>query len=338
MGSVSQIELGDHKSTRPADERYLGKPQEPQEIIKGIIREAQLGVFCGYYGIGKTPLLQDLAFHVCNGLPWLGRSVSQRDVVLLDFESPHFDYVRNISGLQLRYESAQRPKAHLLSATKENLGVTPLEGMLHQKWWERLNFVQSIVRHSPEALIIIDPAEHFFHFNRDRSSHVLMLFHQLREMLTRFPCSAILLVMNLRRRGRRRNPPRLHMEPLSWLEDNAGTLDILNRCDVRLGFDVHDDPALWVIHGARRGETMRPIIVKQIGTPAHWRGFEQVQFASEMTLTQKQREYWRRLPQKFFFEDVVAVDLVPRSSLSRLINRARSLGLLESVEGEHRKT
>ena len=188
--------------------------------------------------------------------------------------------------------------------------------------------------------MIIDPVEHFLHFNRNRSIQIINLYARLRAILRDFPEAAFLLVMNVRKRGRRRNPPHLLTDPTLWLEDNAGNQDVLNRCDVRLGFDHHDDPTLRVINGVRRGDSMRPIVVREVTEPINRSGFEQVEISPAslvLALTNKQQEYFRRLPDEFKFDEIVSRQIVPRSSLSRLIRVAKSIGLLTSEGRVHRK-
>ena len=46
---------------------------------------------------------------------------------------------------------------------------------------------------------------------------------------------------NLRKFGDKDRRPNLLTNPRDWLEEVCGTLDILNRSDMRLGMDTHDD-------------------------------------------------------------------------------------------------
>jgi len=327
------------------DERPYDRPLE---IVEGILRVGQFCILCGYYSIGKTPLVHDLAFHVTNGYQWFDRKVSARPVSLFDFETAVADYERNITALARRYENdSVYPTAYLFTAPEHRPLVTPLRRFVTPRhkmgkkdWEQRMHWIRSLLRVSPNALFIFDPADLFFHFHRNKSSHVLRLSVQLRELLLEFPDAAIILVMNLRKRGHRRRPVSLFKEPLRWLEDNAGDLDLLNRSDVRLGFDYHDDPVLRVLHGIRRGEEVQPIVVRQIGTPGELAGFEQEvlpESSVRLSLTAAEEQYFVSLPESFRFVEAVRTYSVPRSTLSRLLKAARSLGLLSSEGGIHRK-
>jgi hypothetical protein len=310
------------------------------EIVEGLIREGEILLLCGYYGIGKTPLMLDLACHVTNGIRWLHRSVFRRHVYLIDFETPVEILTANFNKILARYPGPRlRPQARLLRTAPG--GDDSLD--THNAWtWEaRLREVRSLLAQSPDALLIIDPIEHFFRLNRSKSPQLLHLFFELRQLLADFPNAAIIGVVNYGRRGRRRNQLSLLKDPFCWLEGNAGDLDLLNRCDVRLGFDSHDEPGYWVLNGVRRGESMTPVIVQQVNAPDGLSGFHAVNFNAEerlLTLTPRQLKHWGMLPNEFRFMDIVKRRIVPRGSLSRLIKVTKGLGLLESREGVHRKT
>ena len=111
-------------------------------------------------------------------------------------------------------------------------------------------------------------------------------------------------------------------------------MDLLNRSDVRLGIDEYADD-LRVINGIVRGREMPPLLIKPFRNEEDQvAGFEQVrpdQIAVMTGLSKGQRTHWDRLPAEFMFEDV-ADCVVPRSSLSRLINRMRGFGALRQDE------
>jgi hypothetical protein len=152
------------------------------EIIEGLLREGQIGVLTGYYGVGKRPLVQDCAFHIANGILWLDRRVFRREVILIDFETPHNVYHRNLSRLKARYPGVWRfPKSFLIStnpAEDDAVGET-----FDWSWDGHLKFLYSLLQASPQALVVIDPLEHLFRLNRNRSPRRLSLF--LKSSLSR---------------------------------------------------------------------------------------------------------------------------------------------------------
>ena len=111
---------------------------------------------------------------------------------------------------------------------------------------------------------------------------------------------------------------------------------------MRLGIDRHPhDDDVRVINGIRRGEDLHPLLIRSVGNPAEGlEGFEAVpQGVIELTssLTETQLNHWNELPpNQFRFEE--GVKSVPRTSLYRLIERAKSVGLLLETGGVYKKT
>lgn len=73
-----------------------------EEIVEGMFREQQLVAVAGPFGIGKSPILSDLAMHVLNGIPWCGRTVQQRPVIHVDLETPGSVYRANLQNIAAR--------------------------------------------------------------------------------------------------------------------------------------------------------------------------------------------------------------------------------------------
>jgi len=144
----------------------------------------------------------------------------------------------------------------------------------------------------------------------------------------------------LRKRDKKGPQSDLLTDLLGWLEEVCSTLDILNRSDVRLGMDRYGDEAR-VINGFRRGEDLHPLIVRPVEiAPDTYAGFELCPpdaTTNCFLFTAKQRGYWDKLPKEFRFDEVAA-SLVPRTTLDRVLKRAKSGGLVEHVSGLWRKT
>jgi hypothetical protein len=129
-------------------------------------------------------------------------------------------------------------------------------------------------------------------------------------------------------------------DPRDWLEEVCGSLDLLNRSDVRLGIDIQRDE-VRVINGIVRGREMHPLLIRPfLNSDDRPAGFEQVtpdQLEIYASFTGRQQEYWEKLPSQFKFEEV-ADQTVPRSTLSRLIKVAVSFGsLIKGNDGLFKK-
>lgn len=313
--------------------------QQRPEIISGLLREGQLAAFAGPYGVGKSPLLADIAVHTINGKAWCGRQVSQRTVVHFDHESAGPAYRRNIRNVACRLE-VQLPRVpHELECYVEHDSMSEpatarLLTLLEAEDFEvRLEFIKGILTTKPNALVIIDPLELLFRIDTKRKLDVLSLYAKLRRLLSEFPQAAVITTFNLRKRDKRAGKADLLSDPRDWLEEVCGTLDVLNRSDVRLGMDFYagENENIRVLNGVRRAEDMHPMVISSVGEPPDGlSGFELCptnELRLNSVLTAKQRDYWTMLPEEFRFEEV-AGNLVPRSSLSRLLDRARSLGIV----------
>jgi hypothetical protein len=310
------------------------------EVLEGIAREKQIVAFAGYYGMGKSPALEDLTVCVTRGIPWCGREVAKRPVITFDLESASAKYrldIKNIAA-RLRVKTPSVPDeldVYLANAdpAAESATTKLLSVLGHPE--ERMGLIREALASKNNALVIIDPMDLMFsEVDKMKGQQVVNLYLQLRDIMADYPSSLFWLTFNLRKPHREAHAPNLLSDPRGWLNEVAGNADILNRCDVRLGIDaLHDE--IRVINGIRRGEEMHPVLVRPVGEPGHLAGFEQCN-PSEIDLTgaftEAQRKYWALLPDEFRFEQI-ADKAVPRSSLSRLIQRARSLGLLLDVEG-----
>jgi CRP-like cAMP-binding protein len=209
-----------------------------------------------------------------------------------------------------------------------------LIGVLRRPIKERIHFLRDVLRRMPDAVVVIDPFEMFFPIEKRKETAVLWTYQQLRFLLADFPAAAIIMSFNLRKRDRSVQPPDLLVSPRGWLEEVAGSIEIMNRSDVRIGFDFHRrDAEVRVLNGVRRGEEFDPVLLRSVGVPPDLEGFEQVVLQGQdldLAFTANQIEYWNALPTEFKFE-AVADRQVPRSSLSRLLARAQSLGLVEKA-------
>jgi hypothetical protein len=313
------------------------KPRK--EIIGGMVREQQLGAFAGPYGTGKSPLLADLAIHTLNGISWCGRAVVCRPVIHFDFETPAPLYKANLQRIAARLSVPvpvvpEELDVYLEHDSTDELGTKKLLDVLQLNFEARIALIEEALGEKPDALVIIDPLELLFRIDTGKKRDILALYTELRQLLSRYPHAALLVTFNLRKWGRDGKRPRLLSNPREWLEEVCGTLDILNRSDVRLGLDFHDED-MRVLNGIRRGEEMCPLLIHPVTHNDELAGFELCppdDSGLRAAFTPKQLEHWRKLPAKFRFESV-ADRSVPRASLKRLLDRAKSLGFVEANNG-----
>jgi hypothetical protein len=319
----------------PASSDFFERNSEERvEIVEGVIREGDIVVLAGNYGKGKSPVIADLTVHLINGMDWCGRKVSRRPVIVLDFESPGPDYKKTIHNIAARlgvpHPSVPDDLGIFLErddpgepATKQLLDAITKPGDD-----AKLALIEVALSEKPTAVVFIDPVVMFF--GTRRSEDILSLYRDFRELLHKFRHAAIVCSFNLRKHDRKSGRGDLLSDPREWLEEVSGTLDILNRSDVRLGIETHHDD-VRVINGIVRGREMHPLLIRPArDVNDQLAGFEQVipgEADLLATLTKKKKGYWDMLPTHFRFEDV-ADTLVPRSTLSRLIEETKQLGAI----------
>lgn len=321
---------------------FAGDDRPRPEIVEGLIREGQLVTFAGPYGMGKSPTLTDLAIHVIHGFAWCGRQVSERPVITFDFETPAATYRRNVKNIAkrigvavpnvpgeldvyLEHDSPNQP------ATKKLLAA--IAGDMDA----RLAMIGDALSAKPNALVTIDPLELMFRVDTLKKAEVLRLYEKLRLLLAKYPQAAVAATFNLRKRDKKNGKDDLLLNPRGWLEEVCGSLDILNRSDVRLGMDSHGDESR-VLNGIRRGEEMHPLIVRPVEiAPGEYAGFELCQPDTQTLFTPTQRCYWEKLPGAFRFDEV-ADKIVPRTSLWKLLERAKQAGLADVKDGQWAKS
>lgn len=306
------------------------------EIVAGLFRESQIVTLAGPFNVGKSPLLADIASHVARGLPWCGRPTLKRPVVHFDFESsdPAFRRTyRNIcKGQSPVVPDEVEPYVLNSSHRDERTALLTKAGTSYTGMIALLN---SILERKPNALLIFDPIELAFPIEF-KKPNVLKLYGDIRRLFSRFSQATTLSTHNLRKIDRRAVVPDLLRDPHGWLEEISGTLDIVNRSDVRIGMARYSE-GISIVNGARRNEEMHPLLLAPVDdNPDELAGFRPITSkASDLTriFTDEQLAYWKKLPDTFHFVDF-ANNGIPKSSLSRLINRAVSVGILTRNDGE----
>lgn len=330
------------------DDFFERNRAERNELIEGLIREGNLVAFAGPFGMGKTPLLADLTVRLIHGLPWCGRRVARRPVILFDCETPGPDYRKAITAIAARLKvSPPRVPDDLdvyleRDPLSEPGALALLKAVSEGGHDSKLRLIESSLDKRPNALVIVDPLEMFFRLDTSKKIEVLGLYRELRTLLAKFQEATLLGTFNLRKRDKRGTKADLLSDARDWLEEVCGSLDLLNRSDVRLGIDTQDDD-IRVINGILRGRETHPILIRSFrGEDDQLAGFEQVtadDLQLRVSLSSTLKAHWDRLPQQFKFEEA-ADKIVPRSTLSRLIRTVTSLGVLVKDEdlGVFRKT
>jgi hypothetical protein len=314
---------------------------ERNEIVESLLYEGQLAALVGDYGLGKSPLCQDLAIHIAAGRNWCGREVRRRPIVYVDLENPNDvlknNLVRLCNRLGIPYPPAEEFDAYLMHDSIEAGNTYLLLAALRRPPEERISFLHECLERRPEAVLVLDPWEVFFSINKNYGDKVLAVNYQLRDLLSKFPAAAVMMLFNIRKKDQRMEDPDLLGNPRGFLQEISGSNELLNRADVRLGFDFHPrDREVRVIGGVLRGVgELHPILVRSIGEPPdQLSGYEQVPPESAdlaAVLTVQQLDYWHKLwngtGEVFTWQEARALG-IPKSTLWKIMERGKSFGLL----------
>jgi len=345
-GSPKRVPFSPPTFVTDADDFFARNTVERPEVIEGLLREGQLATFAGAFGMGKSPVLADLTVCFIHGHEWCGRKVERRPVIAIDCETPGPEYRRAINAIAARFKlSVPRVPEQLeiyleRDDPKERYTATLLDAVSREGHDSKLHLLREALHRKPNAIVSIDPLEMFFRLDTCKKQEVIQLYRDLRTMLSEFPHAVLLNTFNLRKRDLRARKANLLSDPRDWLQEVCGSLDLMNRADVRLGIDEHDED-VRVINGVVRTREMHPLLIRPFrDKDEQLAGFVHISpsaIEAMVGLSQKQKAYWASLPDTFTFEEIAGRS-VPRSSLSRLINRMEILGALVRVDGTCHKT
>lgn len=320
---------------------YFEQDNSPQpEVIEGLIREGQIGIFAGPFGVGKSPFLIDMAYRVMKGIDWFGHKVNQRPVAMIDFENSARAFRKSFVKLANRFglgtpRVPDELEPYLEQGAMDDDYAIKLKG--HVEQGTGLALLRDILSRHPNAMIMIDPIEMLMKVDTLKKRAVLDLIYPLRRILDEYPAACMWLIFNMRKKNQNNpNPTDTLTNVRAQLEEVCGSLDIVNRTDVRILMDIYSqDDEIKVINGIRRGEEFAPLFVSSWGDwPDDLAGFEQrwvEEFDVNNVLSPQQRTYWKVLPESFKFEDC-ADSLVPKSSLSRVLSRTKSIGAIYKTD------
>lgn len=314
---------------------YFKRNREPQlDVVEGLLSESKITVLGGDYGVGKSPLIADLVLHITNGLDWCGRKVEQRPVIHFDFETPATKYKTDLErgANRLRLPLPQVPDIlepfFQHDSIKEPTTARLLDAVGSTE--KCLKLVEESLMKKPNAIVIFDPLELFIPIDKLKGKEIVAFYQRLGRLFATYPHASVLCTFNLRKPdATNTKKPNLLSDPRGWLREVSGVNEIMTRSDIRLGIDFFDEEQMVrVINGIVRGEPFKPLLIQPAGDPEA--GFELCpldKFSLADVLTPNQVRYWPILPLSFTFNEGLRAG-VPRSSLSRLIQRAMSVGLL----------
>jgi AAA domain len=270
----------------------------PGDLVAGLIPERSVNILVGDSGLGKTPLLGQLAITVAAGISFLGYETRRAVVLYVD------------------YENGSMPFDSMLDTLVEFLALTGTPDTfryLHQP--NSVNEVVSEIRAArtefPELpiLVIVDSMRGFdpkMESKNDLAGDRITQLQSLAEELN----MSMILIHHIKKDnnggGSFTNPlPSLaDSEIMDWLQRASGARAVVNQTNVRFGIDKHQVGSAELMikgHYKLRGP-FGPIQLARKYSDGVPFGYERLTGVN--LLSAEQRGVFAKLPDEFRFSDV----------------------------------
>jgi hypothetical protein len=276
--------------------------EEAQPIVEDLLMEGTVNLLVGDSGLGKTPLLSQLALNVATGTPFLNLETQQGPVLFCDAESAgaHFlSYIRSQKAF-MSLEPDPGAIGYYLSNVRphDEALVSDFEVLLAEK----------VALMAPK-LVIIDCLRPFWPDAETKSEIAARVMRALRKIATEHRC-AIVIVHHRRKSSREKGAERPDLETnwRDWLEEAAGTRTLINQTDTRLGIDLCKSAGstypeeTYCIAGFSKfvGDVLPAYFTRVYDEDARPRGYT----SATPGLNEEQARIFNLLPSPYSFKDV----------------------------------
>ncbi len=209
---------------RPQDLKDRCAREGPERfLIDGLIAERSLGLVVGESGLGKSPLMYQIALCAAAGIPFLGAAVQQARVLYLDFENGYRDVNEMIAKLCGYLGLTSLPDDLCLW----NVNDCPTLGATGHEFWR-------LAEDLKPGLVIIDPISALCPEIEKSNSEATEDYQGLRRIVRSVGCS-IVSVHHLRKDSEKTPPASLEKDLRGFLQRVRGASVLVNGSDVRLG-------------------------------------------------------------------------------------------------------
>ncbi len=289
-------------------------------IVEGMIQESTVNILVGDSGIGKSPLLYQLALCVSLGRSFLNFPTRQSNVLCVDFENADTEFAHVIHHLTkfLDIPNHELPNFRQLSYPESRAAI------------------ETEIRAFKPELVIIDALRGFDHKAEKDAEACMACLDWLHKKAERYK-TAFLVLHHTRKPDQKDPPPKLSAlsEPvLSWLLQASGSRALINQTEARFAIEEYTQGEASLIlrgHVKLTGE-LPPIYIERIYDPHEPEPLGYSRICGNGLLSQVDRERAARLPDSFTWAEAESVLGIKRGrSLIRLISACQAAGLIDKV-------
>lgn len=296
---------------------------ETSYLVQDLLPIRSVNILVGDSGIGKSPLLIQLAMCVASGRPFLSLSTMAGSVLYIDYENTH-ESAYDIASDICRYLDIPKPSSHMY------------------RWYSCPNDLSSVaseIRAFHPSLVIVDALRGLDPTAEKDNTAAANRIVYLQRLAQELNCVFVLL-HHLRKQDEENPSPPLSAAPtlMSWLERASGARSLINQTDTRIGIDLSIECDLimrW--HFKARGESglwrIRRVIDQESGEPIAYERITGVQ----LLRLQPDRDLYARLPDEFHYKLAKSLGGRGDKATARFLHEAVAAGIL-TKSGRRKET
>lgn len=288
-------------------------------LVDGFIPTSNIAFTGGDSGIGKSPLLMQLALCVASGKPFMGMPISKTGPVLYyDLENSGEDS-KVMRDTLCRFLGLLEPPRNFLLVNEP-----PKANVLHDQ-----------IAASHAVLVIFDSLRSYNpEAAKDNTTAGLWLM-SLRKLIKQFKCT-FLFNHHLRKRNKE-YPMKLDADTtvLEWCEELEGGRALVNQTDIRIA--IEGDPDGLKMKWNRRVHGDSPLytierVLDELGEPLGYRHLTGVDL-----LNPDQQTAFKKLALEFRFKDAKVAYGKTDNPTSIFLKRCKAYKLIEDYKSGYRK-
>jgi hypothetical protein len=294
----------------------------PDEIVKGLIPECSVNIAVGDSGLGKTPLLAQMAVCVATGKPFLDLPVRRGTVLWVD------------------YENGEAPLGELLDGLAAHLGLPQIPEELRILSQPSSSAeIQHELRTIRPSLVIVDALRGYDPKAEKDNTAAGEALSKLQKTCSE-PRTAVLLIHHIRKPDME-NPQSLAIadSALSWLLQASGARALVNQSFVRIAIDRCSTPPAELVlrgHYKLRGEIGPWQIARKYDDAGEPIGY--FRLTGVALLRPDERDALASLHEEFTFTEAERAYGKPGGNpTAKFLTRCQAFGVVEKL-GRHKKT